>query len=181
MATSAHLALDEGGVAMTYDVELDGHTARIEVSEHPEGGWWVAIDGGEKQHWSGRQLGAAEWLFQAPAGSHRVGVHVAGERVAVQLSGQGLVGSVVDPRDHALAAAAGGSEGVISTPMPGLVVRIPVSEGEEVSEGQVLIVVEAMKMENEYKSPVSGTVSAIHVASGDSVDAGANLITVEPA
>jgi biotin carboxyl carrier protein len=166
---------------MTYEVELDGHVALIDVSRHPEGGWWVSIDGGDKQHWTGRQLGAAEWLLRAPSAEHRVGVHVAGDRVAVQLSGQGLIGSVVDPRDKALAAAAGGGEGVVSTPMPGLVVRIPVAVGQEVAEGQVLVVVEAMKMENEYKSPVAGSVATIHVAAGDSVDAGAVLITVEPA
>jgi len=166
---------------MNYEVELDGHTALIDVSSHPDGGWWVSIDGGDKEHWTGRQLGAAEWLLQAPSAQHRVGVHVDGDRVAVQLSGQGLIGTVVDPRDKALAAASGGAEGVVSTPMPGLVVRIPVEVGQEVTEGQVLVVVEAMKMENEYKSPVTGTVAQVHVAAGASVDAGATLITVEPA
>ncbi len=165
---------------MIYEVELDGHTARIDVSSHPEGGWWISIEDGPRQRWTGRQLGAAEWLLRAPDAEHRVGVHVDGDRVAVQLSGQGLVGSVVDLRDKALATAICGGEGVVSTPMPGLVVRIPVNEGQEVTEGQVLVVVEAMKMENEYKSPVTGTVTTVHVASGDAVDAGAVLITVEP-
>jgi biotin carboxyl carrier protein len=166
---------------MTYEVELDGHTALIDVAPHPDGGWWVSIDAAPRRHWTGRQLGAAEWILEAEAVQHRVGVHVEGDRVAVQLSGQGLIGSIVDPRDKALAAAIGGGEGVVSTPMPGLVVRIPVEAGQEVVEGQVLVVVEAMKMENEYKSPVAGTVTTVHVASGDSVDAGAVLITVEPA
>lgn len=166
---------------MTYDVELDGTTVRVDVSSHPDGGWWVAIDDGPRAHWSGAQLGAAEWLFREPAGEHRVGVHVLGDRAAVQLSGQGLIGTVIDPRDHALAAAGQANAGVVSTPMPGLVVRVTVVVGQEVHEGQVLIVVEAMKMENEYKSPVNGTITTLHVAAGQSVDAGAVLITVEPA
>ena len=63
--------------------------------------------------------------------------------------------------------------------MPGRVVRILVSEGDDVTEGQAVIVVEAMKMENELRSPVSGTVLRICVGEGDQVQARTDLIDFE--
>ena len=68
---------------------------------------------------------------------------------------------------------------VISTPMPGRVVKIPVTEGEQVSKGATLIVISAMKMESEYKSPVDGTIRKIHVAEGDNIAANQPLIEIE--
>jgi biotin carboxyl carrier protein len=67
----------------------------------------------------------------------------------------------------------------VTSPMPGKVVKRLVAEGEEVSEGQGVIVVEAMKMENELRSTATGTVKAIKVNEGDNVDAGECLVTIE--
>jgi biotin carboxyl carrier protein len=71
-------------------------------------------------------------------------------------------------------AASGG--GVLKAPMPGLVVRIGVAEGDQVTQGQGLVVLEAMKMENELKAPAAGTVGAIRVAVGQAVEKGAVLL-----
>lgn len=68
---------------------------------------------------------------------------------------------------------------VISSPMPGRIVRIPVKEGQEVEAGQTVIVVSAMKMESEYKSPKKGIVKNVHVKEGDVVNGHQPLITVE--
>ena len=68
---------------------------------------------------------------------------------------------------------------IISSPMPGRIVRIPVTEGEEVVAGQTVIVVSAMKMESEYKSPKNGIVKQIHVKSGDVVTGHQHLVTIE--
>lgn len=67
----------------------------------------------------------------------------------------------------------------ISSPMPGKVVAILVKEGDEVTEGQGLVVVEAMKMENELRSPKNGVVQSVKAAEGDAVDGGAVLCIVE--
>ena len=83
---------------------------------------------------------------------------------------------VMDPRKKALRMAEGAGENAVKTQMPGRIVRILVEEGMPVEEGQALIVVEAMKMENELKSPVTGTVSKICVAEGDQVQARSTLI-----
>ena len=92
--------------------------------------------------------------------------------------------AVVDERQIALAAlglgGAGAADNVVSTSMPGKVVALLVSEGDAVEEGQGVVVVEAMKMENELKAAVAGTVSSVAVAVGDAVEGGAPLITIEP-
>ncbi len=165
---------------MTYDVEIGGRSASVSVREHPDGGWWVSIDGAPEARYRGGANGAGEWWLQDDASRRTVAVHVAGDQISAQIAGHGLHGTVVDPRDTALDALAGGSEGAVSTPMPGAIVRIPITHGQRVEVGQVLIVVEAMKMENEFKAPVAGVVAAIHVEVGAAVEANALLVTVDP-
>jgi acetyl/propionyl-CoA carboxylase alpha subunit len=68
---------------------------------------------------------------------------------------------------------------IISTPMPGKVVSIPVREGDVVEKGTVIIVISAMKMESEYKSPVDGIVKKIHVAEGETINGHQPLVEIE--
>jgi len=93
--------------------------------------------------------------------------------------------SVVDERTRQLQELTGEGAnrigGVIKAPMPGLVLVIEVEEGQHVEEGQRVVVLEAMKMENEIKCKQSGVVASVHVAAGDSVDTGAKLLTIKPA
>jgi len=63
--------------------------------------------------------------------------------------------------------------------MPGRIVKVFVEEGEEVKEGQAVLVLEAMKMQNEIKSPQPGIITKINLAAGDSVQAGSLLFSVE--
>ena len=72
----------------------------------------------------------------------------------------------------------GGGSAVIS-PMPGVILDIKVKEGDSVSEGQAVIILEAMKMENEIVSEFAGTVSAIRVKKGDTVDTDAVLVEIK--
>jgi len=69
--------------------------------------------------------------------------------------------------------------GSLHAPMPGKVVKVEVNEGDKVDEGQVLIVMEAMKMEHTLRSPHSGTVTSVQTATGDQVEAGQTLVVVE--
>lgn len=77
-------------------------------------------------------------------------------------------------------AQAGGSEGSVKveSPMPGTILDIKVSIGQAVENGQVLCVLEAMKMENDIVAPQAGTVASINVAKGDSVEAGTVILTL---
>jgi len=71
------------------------------------------------------------------------------------------------------------AEGAVTAIMPGKIVDLRVREGDAVSEGDVLVVLEAMKMENELKAPQSGTVRAVHVQVGDDVEQHQVLVEIE--
>jgi biotin carboxyl carrier protein len=80
-----------------------------------------------------------------------------------------------------LTAKAGGPTGPVplTAPMPGLIVRVDVKPGDVVAPGQGLIVMEAMKMENELRATGAGTVKAVRVSQGDAVEKGAVLVELE--
>jgi pyruvate carboxylase subunit B len=69
--------------------------------------------------------------------------------------------------------------GDITTPMPGRVVKVLVAEGDQVTSGDSVLVIEAMKMENQVTAPIDGTVKAIHVKEGDQVNSDETLVQVE--
>ena len=77
-------------------------------------------------------------------------------------------------------AQAGGAAGsvVVAAPMPGKILNVKSSVGASVKKGDVILVLEAMKMENEVVAPEDGTVASINVAAGDSVEAGDTLATL---
>ncbi|MFT7625070.1 MAG: acetyl/propionyl-CoA carboxylase alpha subunit [Myxococcota bacterium] len=115
------------------------------------------------------------------AGSlQRVDVLGAGGDYEVLLDQRGVKARVIDERDTWLStggAADGG--GLVTVAMPGKVVAIDVAEGDAVERGQRLLVVEAMKMENDVKSPRDGVVAAICVVVGDAIESGQTLIELE--
>jgi biotin carboxyl carrier protein len=92
--------------------------------------------------------------------------------------------TVEDEREKRLRAASGGAiaqrgEFHLKAPMPGLVVAVSVEEGQEVKKGDVLVVLESMKMQNELKAPREGVVTRVRVQVGDSVDQRQTLLSVE--
>ncbi|MBE2248405.1 MAG: biotin/lipoyl-binding protein [Myxococcus sp.] len=106
-----------------------------------------------------------------------------GDEVGVLLKGQVTRFDVVDERQNILRAANAvfeveGRQTIVS-PMPGKVVKVFVKVGDVVTEGQGLVVVEAMKMENELKSPKAGTVLEVVASEGQTVENGAKLLVVE--
>ena len=87
---------------------------------------------------------------------------------------------VTDERDTWLGSGGGAAgDSVVSVAMPGRVVAIDVGEGDSVVRGQRILVIEAMKMENDVKAPRDGVVRAVRVAPGDAVDAGQALLELE--
>jgi len=105
------------------------------------------------------------------------------DEVAVLLKGQLTRVDVVDERRLRMRAASGGfsveGKQIITAPMPGKVVKVLVKLGETVKEGQGLVVVEAMKMENELKAPKAGTVTELFAKEGSTVENNARLLVVE--
>jgi len=110
---------------------------------------------------------------------------VARGRWTLDVDGQRIEADALDERTRAirdLTAAAAETSGPppLLAPMPGLVVRVSVVVGETVSAGQGLVVVEAMKMENELRASVAGVVTAVLAIPGQAVDKGALLLELGP-
>jgi len=114
--------------------------------------------------------------------SHQVCVTPSsGGQLQLQTGGLEFAAEVIDPRSwsgrrHGAAEAEGRQQ--IAAPMPGKVVRLLVKAGDSVEVGQGLLVVEAMKMQNEIRSPKSGSVERVLVAEGQAVNAGEVLCVV---
>lgn len=103
---------------------------------------------------------------------------------SIMMGGRLYEGQVLDERALLLAqrkGGLGGSSGDVNSPMPGLIVAVPVEQGQAVKQGQTVIILESMKMQNELKAPVDGVISTIHVSAGQTVDKGAVLVTIQPA
>jgi biotin carboxyl carrier protein len=92
---------------------------------------------------------------------------------------------VVDEREKRLREAGGemvtaNGDYVLEAPMPGLVVKVPVTAGDHVDSGDVLVILESMKMQNELKSPHAGTVSEVFIEEGASVEKRDAMLVIEP-
>ena len=135
-----------------------------------------------------RELGSGEYLLISGSNvykclvSRRGGSGAAGQSFAIVLRGRTYEVAVVDPKrlrsgESAGAHHAGAAE--IVSPMPGKIVRVLVAVGANVAAGAGVIVVEAMKMQNEMKAPKAGVVVSINEAEGATVSAGDVLAVIE--
>jgi biotin carboxyl carrier protein len=166
---------------MKYHVTIRSHTYVIDV----EGGA-VTIDGDRLEaHWAAIPgsplihllLAKDSWTVASQP------LDASGRRWALSAAGERLEAEVQDDRSKQIEALTGSGRkqaigGVISAPMPGLIVRIEVTVGQEVAAGTGVVVVEAMKMENELRAHGRGVVEQIHVAAGDRVEKGTPLVTL---
>lgn len=102
----------------------------------------------------------------------------------LELDGRAVAAEVLDPRAHRVRrlsekAAAGAKTAPLTAPMPGLVVRVAVEEGSVVQAGDAIMIVEAMKMENELRAPAPARVKRLLAAPGDAVSRGQLLAEFE--
>ncbi|MBI3159483.1 MAG: biotin/lipoyl-binding protein [Chloroflexi bacterium] len=102
----------------------------------------------------------------------------------VLMRGRLYTAEVVDEREMRLRAAAGEGHDdsglfILKAPMPGLVVNVPVKPGDQVKKGDVLVILESMKMQNELKAPRDGLVTAVDVNAGDSVEQKQVMLSLE--
>jgi biotin carboxyl carrier protein len=171
---------------MKLNAEIDGERVALEVRR--EGGRVLAEVGGRRYELEARRVGEGEYLLVREGRVYecRVGAEPGGAggrgslRVSVGAREYGV--SLSDPKHLRGAGAAGGEQGgraQIKAPMPGKVVRVLVEAGQAVDAGQPVVVVEAMKMQNELKSPKSGTVAELRAEVGSTVNAGDVLVIVE--
>ncbi|HET8714023.1 MAG TPA: biotin/lipoyl-containing protein [Gemmatimonadales bacterium] len=154
----------------TYVVDVQGSSVTVDGERFES--HWAAIPGTPLVH---LLLGKDSWTIAWQAlEAGRWALGAAGERFEVE---------VQDDRARQIEALTGQGRkaavgGVIKAPMPGLVVRVEVSKGKVVEVGEGVVVVEAMKMENELKAQFRGVVEQVHVKAGDRVEKGAALVTL---
>ena len=176
-----HSALGAGGGVVKYFVRIGSHTFEVVV----EGGR-VRLDGAELEAHLAAIPGTSLVHLLLDRQSWTVAAQVleTGRRWAFGVAGERVEGTVVDERTRRVRALTGkpvppAAGGIIKAPMPGLVVRVEVTEGQRVEAGAGLVVVEAMKMENELRAPRPSVVAAVHVGVGQTVEKGAPLVTLE--
>jgi biotin carboxyl carrier protein len=164
---------------MIYDVTIDGKNYRLEL-DRDDGRWSCRLDG--------REIAVDAVLARPDVLSLRLGndaYEVKCERVGsdshLWVGSQRFASEVRDPRSLRARLRAADDHGPkkLTAPMPGKVVRILASEGAHVAAGTGVIVVEAMKMQNEIKSPKKGMVQKLLVGEGAAVNAGDVLAIVE--
>jgi biotin carboxyl carrier protein len=115
--------------------------------------------------------------------SHESYIYQGDDNWQVLMRGRLYPVQVEDEREKRLRAAAGGGiaetgEYHLRAPMPGLVVAIPVSEGQPVKRGEVILILESMKMQNELKAPRDGTIGRLRVRPGETVEQKQTLLSL---
>jgi biotin carboxyl carrier protein len=164
---------------MTYDIAIDGKQYRLDL-EQADGGWACRVDGHDVE--------VDAVLARPNVLSLRIGnkaYEVKCERVGGEMhlwvGSRRFAAEVRDPRSLRSRARSSDEQGPrkLTAPMPGKVVRILVSPGAAVDAGAGVLVVEAMKMQNEVKSPKKGAIQKILVVEGAAVNAGDVLAIVD--
>jgi acetyl/propionyl-CoA carboxylase alpha subunit len=164
---------------MTYDITIDGKSYRIDL-DRVEGGWSCRVDG--------REVEVDAVLARPDVLSLRIGNEAyevkcerAGGEMHLWVGSARFAAEVRDPRSLRGRVREVDDQGPkkLTAPMPGKIVRLLVSPGDAVEAGAGVLVVEAMKMQNEIKSPKKGTIQKILVSKGAAVNAGDVLAIVE--
>ncbi len=145
-----------------YELSVDGQTIQVDAAKSGPTIYSIIEDG--------RQFEA----MVEEKGAHGFDVLIAGQLLHLE---------ALDERTRLLAGSASPiAEGkqTVEAEMPGKVVKVNVAQGAEVTEGQGVVILEAMKMENEIPSPIAGVVTELGVNEGETVEGGALLFVVEP-
>ena len=150
---------DLGGA--NYKVAIDG-VEHVVDAQQVAGQLWSVLYGGASFVVDVTQLPTEEYEVLIKGDCHKFTLMNEQRRAMIRAGGKGAAGKAM-----------------VTSPMPGKVVKLLVKEGQEVAAGEGVIVVEAMKMENELKSALAGKVKEIFVGEGEVVDSGAKLLLVE--
>jgi biotin carboxyl carrier protein len=163
---------------MKISAQVGDRVFEVEV-ERTEGSYQVTIDG-ETREVDAQKLEGDFYSILTEGRSYEVSVEPEGDGYHVRHGAAKQWVSFSDPsrRARKSRSVAKGPLAIVSD-MPGRVVRLLVAEGDTVEEGQGVIVVEAMKMENEITTPKAGKVSTVAVEAGQNVERGAELLVVE--
>ena len=163
---------------MKYITTIDGKEFTLEIIDEKH----VSINGKFLEVDFESVSGQPVYSLIIDGKSHEGYVYPDDENWQVLLRGQLYQASVEDEREKRLRAAGGSvaedGEFHLKAPMPGMIVSIPVSEGDVIQKGQVLLILESMKMQNELKSPKDGTIHRIRIKVGETVEQKQALLSV---
>jgi biotin carboxyl carrier protein len=163
---------------MIFDATVDGRTVRAEV-RGGDGRYTVALDGAPMEV-DLVEAGRSFASLLVGGESHEVVIEKRPEGYVVHFPADAVAVSIAESTGGAPAAVARpAGPARLTAPMPGRVVRVLRGAGTEVAAGDGLVVIEAMKMENELKSPRAGRVQEVAVREGQAVEAGALLMMVD--
>ena len=163
---------------MIYDASVSGRSARVEV-RGGAGRYTLRIDGTAIEV-SVSDAGPGYRSLLIGATSHELGVEREGDAYRVSFPGASVVVTLAETaRGGATLAPREQGPSRLTAPMPGRIVRVLAEPGQEVAAGQGLVVMEAMKMENELRSPRAGRLVEVRAREGQTVETGALLVVVE--
>ncbi len=167
---------------MAFIAKLGEQSYRVEIEETGKSVYRVSVDGNEFVV-DGKKTGRTNYSLIVDNRSFEIEVDNAEDEYRVLVDGRSYHVHLVDERRVRVGDGQSDSQiqgrQRVSVPMPGKVIAVLVSEGDVVEKGQGLVIVEAMKMENEVRSPISATVKEIKVKAGDTVEGGVVLVIVE--
>jgi biotin carboxyl carrier protein len=161
-----------------FDATVDGRSMRVEV-RGGDGRYLVLLDGAPLEV-DLRETGHHFVSLLVGGKSYEAGLEKRPGGYTVVLTDDVVTVDLVEgTRGAALPAKKAGGPSRVVAPMPGKLVRVLVAPGQDVAAGEGLVVVEAMKMENELRAPKAGRVRDVPVREGQAVEAGALLVVVE--
>lgn len=165
---------------MKYHVTLDGEKTVVEILERA-GRTFVVVDGAEVPV---ELASVRDGSYSLLLGTKSVPVVASGANteLTLTLGAETWKASVVDEREALLEAALGERArkggGTLRSVMPGIVRELRVAKGDAVKKGQPLLILEAMKMQNEIRADADGVIADVHVAAGTAVAKGDSLVTI---
>ena len=169
---------------MRYEVEQAGETFQVEVREVGPHGFDVSIDDGPVVRVDAFKNPRTVYSILIGPRQYEGSVHEMEDgTLDVHVGTSAFAITAIDERRKLLVGAGGmtaSGRQQINAQMPGKIVKVLVSVGESVEVDQGLLIIEAMKMENEITSPIEGVVTEVEVREGDAVETDALLVVVEP-
>ena len=165
---------------MTFDVQIDEIRTRLDV-ERKDDGYRFRLGDQPERHAKLTEVEPGVYAILLEGRSYEAHAEAGSDCAWVTIRGHRFCVAVTDPRrwSRKRAGAHGPEREDVVAPMPGKIVRLLVEPGQAVEAGQGLIVMEAMKMQNELKTRRAGRVAAVAVRPGETVSAGAILATIE--
>lgn len=167
---------------MHFESEINGEVFNVELNDQQT----EAIVGDTSMPLEVIVQKSGRMLFRTGTKLYKIdNIEVNERNISFTINGTYFEATVKDEQDllleklgfHSGAAVSAGS---LNAPMPGKILELLVGEGDSVEEAQPVLILEAMKMENELKSPTNGVVSKLHVQQGDNVEKNQLLIDIEP-